>query len=78
MSDLCSTTSESSGDDEITIYSPVKPETLLPVKSDPADVIKPNVNDNDYHDPTVKSLPVLARPKLGQSTLHINDWDSTS
>ena len=73
MSDLCSTTSESSGDDEITIYSPVKPETPLPVKSDPADVIKqiiPNVNDNDYHDPTVKSLPVL--------TLHINDWDSTS
>ena len=60
MIDLCSTTTESSGDDEITIFSPVK--------SDPADVIKqiiPNVNDNDYHDPTVKSLPVLARPKLG-------------
>ena len=42
--------------------------TKSPLKSDPADVIKqiiPNVNDNDYHDPTVKSVLVLARPKLG-------------
>ena len=66
--DLCSTTTESSGDDEIKTFSAVKPETNSPVKSDPADVIKqiiPNVNDNDYHNPTVNSLPVLARPKLG-------------
>ena len=66
MIDLCST--ESSGDDEITIFSPVKPETKSPAKSDPADTIKqiiPNVNDNDYHDPNLKSIPVLARPKTG-------------
>ena len=68
MINLCSTTSESSGEDEITIFSPVKPETKLPVKSDSADVVKqilPIVNHNDYHDPTVKSLSVLAMPKLG-------------
>ena len=40
MIDLCSTTSESSGEDEITIFSPVNLETKLPVKSDSADVIK--------------------------------------
>ena len=68
MIDLRSTTSESSGEDEITIFSPVKPETKLPVKNYSPDVIKqiiPIINDNDYHDPTVKSPPVLARPKVG-------------
>ena len=86
MIDLCSTTTtESTGEDEIAIFSPVKPVTKSRAKSDPADLIKrimPNVNDNDYHDPTVKSVPVLARPKLGltvcQSTLHIDAWDITS
>jgi hypothetical protein len=53
--DLCSTTSASTGDDEISFFSPVKPET------DPANTMIP---DNDYHD-SMKSLPMLARPKLG-------------
>ena len=39
MIDLCSTTSEFSGEDEITNFSSVT-ETKLPVKSDSADVIK--------------------------------------
>ena len=74
--DLCSTTSTSSGKDEneIMIFSSVKPKTESPpsieTKSDPIDVIKqmiPNVRDNDYHDPEVKSIPVIARPTQGLS-----------
>lgn len=54
----------SSGDDDITMFSPVMPETKL---QDPADTIKeviPDFTDNIYHDP-MKSIPVLATPKLG-------------
>lgn len=54
----------SSGDDDITVFSPVKPETKL---QDPADIIKeviPDFTENVYHDP-MKSIPVLAKPKLG-------------
>ena len=55
--DLCSTTSNSSGEDEITIFSPIKPKTESPPSKskcdDPINVIKqliPNVKDGDYHD----------------------------
>ena len=74
--DLCSTTSTSSDEDdnEVMTFSPVKPKTDSPpfsdTKCDPIDVLKqtiPSVRDNDYHDPEVKSIPVIARPTQGLS-----------
>ena len=71
--DLCSTTSSSSGEDEITIFSPIKPKTESPLsktKCDPISVLKqiiPSVKENDYHDPESKLVPVIARPTQGLS-----------
>ncbi len=49
---LCSTTSSSISEDEITIFSPIKPQTESPPSKPNCDIIKqliPNVMD-DYHD----------------------------
>lgn len=67
--DLCSTTSNSNSEDEITVFSPIKPTTESPPSKPTCDdVIKqliPNVMDNDYHDVENKFVPVIARPTQG-------------
>ena len=67
--DLCSTTSNSNSEDEITVFLPIKPTTESPPSKPTCDdVIKqliPNVMDNDYHDVENKFVPVIARPTQG-------------
>lgn len=54
------------------IFSPIKSKTESPpskTKGDQINVIIrqviPNVKDNDYHVPKVKSIPAIARPTQG-------------
>ena len=58
------------------ILSPVKAKTTVEhdKQKNLSEIIKQlihNVNDDDYHDPTTKSLPVLARPSQGLSVTQL-------
>ena len=61
-----------SNDEESLILSPVKAKATT--TEDPSQVIKQlisNVNDDDYHDPATRSVPVLARPLQGLSVTQL-------
>ena len=68
--DLCSSSSSCGEGDDLS-FSPVKPKIKCdPSPKNPSEIIKqviPNVDDDDYHDPATRCVPVLARPVQGLS-----------